>query len=497
MTEYGYISLGTEEINFASLCVDYLNILAPRESVEEIDSQIRQGYYVFIEYAVPNWVWHLEAGLARAEGDNASESISGLAESLEAFLDLHWANPTKVADVAARHEKKLEPFRSYSFYPRLRQAFVYTRRLMRSHCRAADSEIALDLVEVLMKVRERIESIWEHSENVDGARKALEEMYGKCPFKCPRFNCQHFSNGFETRAHRDEHLRKHERPYRCTVEGCSSAITGFSTSKGLGKHMDSTHGTYVGDEAGELYPTENEHIIQPPTVAPAVEEAANGQSVPADDTEERYPAENERIVQPPEIAPVVEKEDDRQSVQPGEDSIESGVEGTTEPGSRERSPATPDIEQPAERPKKKANIASVFQCPLCSKRFTKKWNLDSHTRTHSPSRPYRCAYCTACFARASDCGRHEASHAEPKYRCEGCGKAFARGDTLRNHLRSRAGSRCSGLGSGQATAQSSDRARRGMGMSARSSGTILASNMSPGQAADGQRVARSGVFERP
>ncbi|KAI1777216.1 hypothetical protein F4818DRAFT_409587 [Hypoxylon cercidicola] len=106
-------------------------------------------------------------------------------------------------------------------------------------------------------------------------------------------------------------------------------------------------------------------------------------------------------------------------------------------------------------PKKPANGSSKrnasYGCHLCTKKFTRQFNLRSHLRTHNEEKPFVCSYCEMKFTRRSDCLRHEIVHGEKKLKCSGpledgtswgCGKLFSRGDKLGAHLRSKTGQKC-------------------------------------------------------
>ncbi|KAI0462165.1 hypothetical protein LJB42_004253 [Komagataella kurtzmanii] len=96
---------------------------------------------------------------------------------------------------------------------------------------------------------------------------------------------------------------------------------------------------------------------------------------------------------------------------------------------------------------------SIYACSLCSKRFTRPYNLKSHLRTHADERPFQCSICGKAFARSHDRKRHEDLHSgERKYCCKGvlsdgvttwgCEKRFARTDALGRHFKTECGKLC-------------------------------------------------------
>jgi hypothetical protein len=87
---------------------------------------------------------------------------------------------------------------------------------------------------------------------------------------------------------------------------------------------------------------------------------------------------------------------------------------------------------------------SQFQCNICSKRFTRKENLEGHLRCHNSEKPFQCPKCNRIFGHASELSRHRKSHFEQrKYICSGfeeggmrwgCEKQFTRLEGLKTHL---------------------------------------------------------------
>jgi hypothetical protein len=94
-----------------------------------------------------------------------------------------------------------------------------------------------------------------------------------------------------------------------------------------------------------------------------------------------------------------------------------------------------------------------FSCTLCPKRFTRRFSLDNHLRTHTNDRPFRCSHCEKAFTRRHDHQVHTRTvHLSEKvFVCRGqmrfgkawgCGERFNRSSNFNRHLRSNGGRGC-------------------------------------------------------
>lgn len=96
---------------------------------------------------------------------------------------------------------------------------------------------------------------------------------------------------------------------------------------------------------------------------------------------------------------------------------------------------------------------SRHRCAICSKCFTRAFNLQSHIRAHNNERPFPCLVCKKAFTREHDRNTHERLHTgEKKFICkggqsfntedQGCGRQFTRASALARHCTSVAGRNC-------------------------------------------------------
>lgn len=394
LKEEGHVNESTGELTLASLCIDYLNLPAFTHGVT--NDRVLNGDYGFMDYAVIYWVRHLEAGVTM-QTDDHEQLMQQLAESLETFIEEHWIYPRDAPGLAGRDREKFQFFQALPFYSKLEKTVASTKKQLRNFGNIEDGGFALNLSAIVNDVRYELEQI------VSGAmdpstRRIIDKRYGDNHFKCSRFSCQSFTTGFPSARERNKHIEKHERPFRCSKESCTRFEYGFTSAARRDKHMMETHFD-TDAEQDEQFPTDAE--IRRSVLRS--QEAAN---------------QNHR------------------------------GEGTADATTASMGQASPEASSPGKKPKK------LFKCweNGCSKVFTKKSNMDSHSLTHSATKTYKCDECEKEFPRQSDCKRHKETHAwEKKFVCGGslsngqswgCQKSYARKDTLKKHHESKAGREC-------------------------------------------------------
>ncbi|KAF6824282.1 zinc finger protein [Colletotrichum musicola] len=297
------------------------------------DELISDGYYVFMEYAALHWVRHLESGLAGLK--NANPVLPDLAESLECFLDLHSTENSTELVVSDRNKLRAKALEEFPFFQRYLQAVVSTRKQLSLFGEMKLDETALDVFEALQQVRAAIENVFGNAEDEE-SRNETSKLYGLDIFKCSRPSCHHFTAGFLTADIRNLHMEKHLRPYVCPLDGCPTSIIGLTTAKDLEKHMWDMHPNIETDGVVTEFPTQAEI------------ESANHQTKTPEDT----------------------------------------VEPAVPPKSNEK----PTKAKPKTSTERRLN-ATAHVCRICSKGFSKRFNLQSHMHSHSNEKPHSLGLC--------------------------------------------------------------------------------------------------------
>ena len=370
-----------------------------------------------MEYAVLNWVRHLEAGMSSEPG--LDKSTRGFLESFEGLLESHWRTPTIEPKISKRTRDRLQIFQTSPRHKHIQQAVASTQEQIKRFGDMRPGEYALDLSEIVAAVRVQIESVVLNGadrstgEKIESLDDELERKYGTNLFKCPRFSCKYFTQGFASKEEREGHVQRHERPFRCTDIHCTGFI-GFAKEEQLTRHLKETHPDPTNQDS---FPTEDE-------ITESQREYVPETAVEFEET-------------PPSIAEVPDADSDANAESESESESES--DKATQPAQ-------------SSRPAKRTKTQTEFKCSHCDKTFTKRWNRDSHLKTHGVGEPLTCHICGTPCARQSDLTRHMKKHYRVKaFSCGGvlrngqrwgCGQSFLRADILSNHHKSKKGKKC-------------------------------------------------------
>nr|XP_020671237.1 zinc finger protein 710 isoform X1 [Pogona vitticeps]XP_020671238.1 zinc finger protein 710 isoform X1 [Pogona vitticeps]XP_020671240.1 zinc finger protein 710 isoform X1 [Pogona vitticeps]XP_020671241.1 zinc finger protein 710 isoform X2 [Pogona vitticeps] len=89
------------------------------------------------------------------------------------------------------------------------------------------------------------------------------------------------------------------------------------------------------------------------------------------------------------------------------------------------------------------NGIKPHSCPHCNKLFKQPSHLQTHLLTHQGTRPHKCQVCHKAFTQTSHLKRHMLLHSDIKpYSCRFCGRGFAYPSELKSHEGKHESGRC-------------------------------------------------------
>ncbi|KAL9075640.1 MAG: hypothetical protein Q9157_003927 [Trypethelium eluteriae] len=236
-----YVRAISVECDLTVLCLQYLAFQCfVEENEAELLNYARRGHFVLQDYAVAKWYHHVETLLLY--GKKLFEEESGdqlklpeLEQALDDFAETYESDlPDGETLPDAQTREDCEPFRVHeAFYAYLLPIWDH---VLKHRSGAFENRNTVSL-KTLGNSLERNRKILEAS----AQQKDLRKLYGKKLFKCPKLTCYYFHEGFADAKSRDQHLKKHERPFICQIPDCSYAEFGFVTNKDLDKHMRTFH----------------------------------------------------------------------------------------------------------------------------------------------------------------------------------------------------------------------------------------------------------------
>ncbi|KAK6507854.1 hypothetical protein TWF481_006276 [Arthrobotrys musiformis] len=193
----------------------------------EIQTIALTGYYALQDYACAFWHHHVILALS-PPSDISPEFMETVVRCAEALILISQPEPSWTSPL-----DNLTATEGIN----LREGLIRTTNEL-SHISTEGSLLS----QKIERIRSVIESIHHEVKFSDGTTiDAFKELHGPLRFKCPKVKCHHFATGFGKREERDDHVREHERPFRCSQLGCPARTTGFPSSRLLAGHIRYFH----------------------------------------------------------------------------------------------------------------------------------------------------------------------------------------------------------------------------------------------------------------
>ncbi|KUM66280.1 hypothetical protein ACN42_g775 [Penicillium freii] len=257
MIENRVINVAQEELKIASLCLGYLALpgfeaVLAEPSVEDL---LKIGYYAFIDYAACYWTSHLRAGLTHGVPEQSTDKIIG---HIQRFIGSHHRPCDGVFQISAPTRNLLSCLQesdlgSCDGFENFLQAFVATELQVETYSESAASNNALDIPDVIARIRAILEDVACRKSCDDVDYKSFVFFYGEAIYKCSRMSCSYFHRGFISATEREAHVQKHNLPYTCFYPGCLRAALGFSSARELQRHISQSH--EMAQIKGQMFPS--------------------------------------------------------------------------------------------------------------------------------------------------------------------------------------------------------------------------------------------------
>ncbi len=222
-------------MRIALFCLQYLNFRCFDADLTEREVQefFQKAYYSFEDYAIVHWIDHL-ASCTPETLSRDPKTHQDLGKQVETFLSKHGLDsPTAFSTPDNEQLQILKHLDSSLRMDRVAQ-------LAREKKSAAS---CLDLEAQLHHRRAIYENLVAKMDPDNDTSRLIVSFNGRNNFKCPRLFCDWFYDGFPDEGRRNEHLNKHDRPFRCTIEECLYSKLAYGTETDLKRHLKKSHPT--------------------------------------------------------------------------------------------------------------------------------------------------------------------------------------------------------------------------------------------------------------
>ncbi|KAL0094694.1 hypothetical protein J3Q64DRAFT_1715440 [Phycomyces blakesleeanus] len=104
---------------------------------------------------------------------------------------------------------------------------------------------------------------------------------------------------------------------------------------------------------------------------------------------------------------------------------------------KQREDGDEESSEPEQKMPRNKSVKKPYQCDICKARFSRRYNLTTHVKTHDKQRikEHGCTFCDKAFDRKHDRDRHVATvhHNKRTFTCKICPTSFTRRDALSRH----------------------------------------------------------------
>ncbi|PCD18562.1 hypothetical protein FGRA07_06315 [Fusarium graminearum] len=239
--ENKYIQENIVQCQLATTCLRYLTLSCFRNDYisTQRSEHATSGWFAFQDYACSQWLYHIDTVIRECSDlfRNPCQVTIDFVSALEHFINTHRSEIT-TSEHADLGDDVISNFRHLDFYDDLRLVWNHIYTHQRGDY-ATRNKIGITQIETALKDNRTELERFLPDQRV-GEEDTVKHYYGANLFKCRRTLCRFFYIGYDKKAARDTHEKRHERPFQCPLS-CSSAPLGFVSNKDRDRHINIYH----------------------------------------------------------------------------------------------------------------------------------------------------------------------------------------------------------------------------------------------------------------
>lgn len=228
------------------MCLRYLTLPCFIQDINYREHQrsehAKLGWFSFQDYACAHWLHHTDTLIRECSEVFASETFRNVAAefafALKHFVNTHRADLTTIkhVELVADH---IEKFVDLELYEDLYFLWNHIYTHQRGDYATRNTVGIKQIENGLNDNRTKLEILFVNYQKV-GDEDTVDDYYGSKPYKCNRTLCRFFHAGYNNARDRDNHGKRHERPFQCPVS-CNAAPLGFVNNRDRERHVSIYH----------------------------------------------------------------------------------------------------------------------------------------------------------------------------------------------------------------------------------------------------------------
>ncbi|SCN87004.1 uncharacterized protein FFNC_01995 [Fusarium fujikuroi] len=243
--ESRHISEKQVQCQLTTMCLRYLTLPCFIQDINYREHQrsehAKLGWFSFQDYACAHWLHHTDTLIRECSEVFTSETFQDVAAefafALKHFVDTHRADLTTITHVELVQDH-IQEFTDLELYEDLYLLWNHIYTHQRGDYSTRNTVGIKQIENGLKDNRTQLEVLFVHREV--GDEDTVEDYYGSKPYKCDRTLCRFFHAGYNNTLDRDNHGKRHERPFQCPVS-CNAAPLGFVSNKDRERHVNVYH----------------------------------------------------------------------------------------------------------------------------------------------------------------------------------------------------------------------------------------------------------------